>query len=628
MTPPRGLRLLLIAPPLTEPTLPNLAVELLAAIARADGHDADTLHGALFQPPSFSGGAIHSLAAPAAFAPTYFGGDIDPYARDVAQAVVADPDPWPALPPDFADRFEETFFLVACEVEAMLTSLLDHVPARTYDAIGFSIGFDAQKLPAASIAKLLRARGETGVFVAGGTGCDSTMGPALLEAFPEFDYVLQGEADSSWPRFLHRLAEGRAPEDVPGLVRRTAGGGTTVVPELPVDEHFLLAPRVDYVSYLTQRANSAYADQPLILLFESSRGCWWGRKHHCSFCGIRSVEDPYRVRSAPDVVDTVRELAQEYAPALLYATDAIAPMEYHRTVWPRLAEHRSAGEQWTLFYETKSNLGQHHVARMAAAGVLQVQPGIESFSTNTLRAMHKGATALQQVAFLKWAAHYGVKVIYGLIVGTPGETRADVDSMIELVGRLHHLPPPDAINRLALHRFSPHFRDPQRFGIVDVRPYKVQELLYGMDADAVTRLCYELNYSAPSQETPEMIAAYERLQQAVADWRVAYTRGARLIETRAGPLRVITRSGEPGEAAVLITDALDAAVLDVAREPVSLRALATRTEASEDALASCVERLSASGYVVARDEHVLALTLPHVHAAGHDEALLESDRGR
>jgi hypothetical protein len=41
-----------------------------------------------------------------------------------------------------------------------------------------------------------------------------------------------------------------------------------------------------------------------------------------------------------------------------------------------------------------------------------------------------------------------------------------------------------------------------------------------------------------------------------------------------------------------------------------------------------VERLSASGYLIARDEHVLALTLPHVHAAGHEVAVLEGEYGR
>jgi hypothetical protein len=313
---------------------------------------------------------------------------------------------------------------------------------------------------------------------------------------------------------------------------------------------------------------------------------------------------------------------------VLYATDAVAPIEYDRTVWPRLAEHRGAGEQWTLFYETKSNLRRDHVARMAAAGLLQVQPGIESFFTATLRATQNGATALQQVAFLKWAAYYGLVVIYGLIAGTPGESRTEVDSITELAGRLHHLPPPEAVDRLALHRSSPYFSQPERFGIVDVRPYQIQEMLYGVDHDTLMRLCYELNYSAPSQESTEMVGAYRRLQHAVADWRNSYTGGATLIETSAGPLRVITRSDNSTDAAVLVTDRLDATVLDLASEPISLHALAASTEASEDALAASVERLSASGYLVACDEQVLALALPHVLAAGAEEAVLDREHSR
>jgi radical SAM superfamily enzyme YgiQ (UPF0313 family) len=34
------------------------------------------------------------------------------------------------------------------------------------------------------------------------------------------------------------------------------------------------------------------------LLFEASRGCWWGAKHHCTFCGLNGLSMTFRSKSA------------------------------------------------------------------------------------------------------------------------------------------------------------------------------------------------------------------------------------------------------------------------------------------------------------------------------------------
>ena len=34
------------------------------------------------------------------------------------------------------------------------------------------------------------------------------------------------------------------------------------------------------------------------LYLEGSRGCWWGQKHPCSFCGLNGRKNVYRYKSA------------------------------------------------------------------------------------------------------------------------------------------------------------------------------------------------------------------------------------------------------------------------------------------------------------------------------------------
>ena len=93
-------------------------------------------------------------------------------------------------------------------------------------------------------------------------------------------------------------------------------------------------------------------------------------------------------------------------------------MNYYRTVLPELAE-RKLGV--TFFYEIKSNLKKKQVKLLADAGILTVQPGVESFSSHVLKLMRKGVTAIQNIQMLKWCREYGVDVAWNLLYGFPGE---------------------------------------------------------------------------------------------------------------------------------------------------------------------------------------------------------------
>jgi ribosomal peptide maturation radical SAM protein 1 len=414
--------------------VPNLAIEELAERARGRGHRVVTLHAALLQTTFFRDDLVHGLGAQGCFSPLYFDLDWPSFAEDLVDAVYADFAARNRFTPEDREAIVDRFFVGIAEAARTVERVLDAIP-RHCDLIGLSVGFDSQKLPAAVLARRLRERGETATIVVGGTGTDEEMGAALLERFVELDMVLQGEADESWPMLLDRLAAGADVGDVPGLVHRE-GSHVVGVPEKPFDRSFVDVRVPDYDAFIEQRARSEHTRGQLCLLVETSRGCWWGRKHHCTFCGIRSVDQDYRRREPDDVVALLTTLWDRYHPSLLYCTDAISPATHHATAWPALHRARAEGRPWRIFYETKSNLKRRELARMAAAGILRVQPGIESFATNCLRAMDKGASGLQQVAFIKWAHAYDILVNYGIISGMPPERPADLRSMTALAAKL------------------------------------------------------------------------------------------------------------------------------------------------------------------------------------------------
>jgi hypothetical protein len=248
---------------------------------------------------------------------------------------------------------------------------------------------------------------------------------------------------------------------------------------------------------------------------------------------------------------------------------------------------------------------------MAAAGIREIQPGIESFSTRSLQAMDKGATGLQQIAFTKWAHAYGIGVIYGIITGMPPERPADLREMAALAKKLWHLPAPADVHRLVLHRFSPHFRDPEAYGLADVRPFDTQRVLYRCDRSLLERLCYQLDFRVPQQDDDEYEQARQELISATDDWRRAFDAGAGLWVRSHDAVRIIGRSRSADDLDIeVVDDPVEVLVLDETAERRSIPRLARTVQHDITDLWDAVHRLAERDLVVVEGDEALSLPIP------------------
>lgn len=75
-----------------------------------------------------------------------------------------------------------------------------------------------------------------------------------------------------------------------------------------------------------------------LLLFETSRGIWWGAKSHCTFCGLNAQGMGFRSKSGERVVEQLTQLAEQHPGTSVSIVDNILDMKYFRDVVPRLAE--------------------------------------------------------------------------------------------------------------------------------------------------------------------------------------------------------------------------------------------------------------------------------------------------
>jgi magnesium-protoporphyrin IX monomethyl ester (oxidative) cyclase len=100
-------------------------------------------------------------------------------------------------------------------------------------------------------------------------------------------------------------------------------------------------PVPDYDDYF-----AALSETPLhtgifpALLVETSRGCWWGEKHHCTFCGLNGDEMAYRPKSVGRVLEELDLLARRYATHRFLVVDNILHRQHLKTLIPALIEAR------------------------------------------------------------------------------------------------------------------------------------------------------------------------------------------------------------------------------------------------------------------------------------------------
>ena len=63
-------------------------------------------------------------------------------------------------------------------------------------------------------------------------------------------------------------------------------------------------PYPDFDDYFARHAASPLEEEiEALLFFETSRGCWWGEKHHCKFCGLNGSRLAYRSKYPRRAVD-------------------------------------------------------------------------------------------------------------------------------------------------------------------------------------------------------------------------------------------------------------------------------------------------------------------------------------
>jgi len=374
--------------------------------------------------------------------------------------------------------------------------------------IGFAASFQ-QTMASLCLARRIKASHPDVRIVFGGAACEGPMGVELLAQFSEIDYVCVGEADHAFPDLVEQLADGGSGPLPVGVVGRQSPA-TGPGPPPPEACEFLTSdldalPYPDFDDYFGRVGESPLAEQvESLLFFETSRGCWWGQKHHCAFCGLNGGALTYRSKSPQRVVDELRYLVDRHGVHQGCSADNIFDHRYFDTLLPML---RQAALDLAFVFEMKTNMSRRNISALLDAGMGAAQLGIETFITPVLQMIRKGATAVQNLQTLKWLSEPGIEVKWNILYGFPGEEPDDYAALADLIPALVHLAPPLAVGCVRMDRFAPYFNDPAAWGMTRPRPHAAFGHVFPLAEDCLARLAYYFEYDYADGRDPMAYAS-------------------------------------------------------------------------------------------------------------------------
>ncbi len=395
-----------------------------------------------------------------------------------------------------------------------VADLAARIVADAPDVVGFTSTF-MQNVPSLALAGAIKRLAPGILTVMGGSNCDGMQGPALHRNFPQLDFVVSGEGERALPALLNGIAKGTSLAAIPGLSWRD--GDKTVTNEAAKGAiPFAMVPPPNYDSYFQALESSVFHQRvnPKLVL-ETSRGCWWGEAHQCTFCGLNGSNINFRSKAPERIANEVRDLAERYRVLDMIMVDNILDMKYLTTAMPAMAELEC---DLRIHYEIKSNMGREQLSSLRKANVLYVQPGIESLSSHVLRLMDKGVSAAHNVRMLRDAEDLGLNVTWNILYGFPGETEEDYRRLLKKFAAIEHLQAPTGAWRIALERFSPYFED-LNTGFMFREPAGLYDFIYQVPKDEL----HDMVFFFDTTEQGIVGAIEDEVKAGVEEWATAYS---------------------------------------------------------------------------------------------------------
>lgn len=376
------------------------------------------------------------------------------------------------------------------------------------DAIGLSVCFPGQLQPAYAFALKLRRLVPGVHLTCGGPGITQLFirlrGHDLARALGPFDSAVVFEGEHALLGLCRALDEKKPLRELPNVVVRDPLVGARVAPgEGAEDLRALPAPDFDGLPL------QLYFSPSLMLPYDPTRGCYWGK---CTFCHYGLAESgtaSYRERGAERTVDHLAALAEKYGTRHFYLSqDSVAPKTLVKIA--QEISRRGLDVKWATDLKPEKYLTAERARALRHGGGIACALGVESANPRVLAMIDKGAPVSTVRDTIGHLADAGLAVEAMCFTDFPTETCAEAMDTLRFVEELGPAIALYIVGEFDLTHGALVAKEPARFGLRET---------WQLDGDLLgTGLFYE--EQRPSKrggDGAKLDAALDRLS---AGWRL------------------------------------------------------------------------------------------------------------
>jgi ribosomal peptide maturation radical SAM protein 1 len=402
--------------------------------------------------------------------------------------------------------------------------ILSSLDWQDYDLVGLSICF-GQLTSSLYFIHQIKQNAPSLKVVVGGSACAGDLGRSLLDLFSEIDFVISGEGELPLVHLINWLSHSdgkRDPDPTPGLLGRNdnAGSDTQMFSQLPELDQLPMPDYADYFSLL----HSLEPKKVFIpkLPMEISRGCWWGKNmggqthRGCTFCNLNIQWQGYRAKTHEKVVSEVDALTDKYQILSVSFMDNLLPSKGLEELFEKIAQLK---KDLRLFAEIRATTSLDELSAMAAAGMREIQVGIEALSTSLLKKIRKGTSAIQNLEIMKNCESPGLPDLNSnIILEFPASEQRDVE---ETLVNLEFALPFRPLKGIPfwLGYGSPVWQDPTSYGLKRVHNHPLYAKLFPPEIFKELRLIIQGYHGGLRHQQRLWRPVKHRLEE----WKTAYS---------------------------------------------------------------------------------------------------------
>lgn len=304
----------------------------------------------------------------------------------------------------------------------------------------------------------------------------------ILSEYPFVDYILKGEAESSFRALLDRLESGQPPADVPGISFRNNGK--------LIDNPFELAQDLDRLPFpdRTMLGNLRYGYMLQSIRLTpgkftticTSRGC----PFKCRYCSCASFSlRRWRPRSAQNVVDEIEMIRdQGYESVTIVDDNFTQDRKRVEKICDLLGKKRI---RLQFYFEGRVEQASYEMLRsMRRRGFNVIYFGVESASQHILDYYDKKVTPEKSAKAIANAKRAGMLVVTSYIFGAPIETRDDIDRSIGFIRATR--PHAVQINVLDCLVGTPIWEEMRQKGVLSPDAWKTNHRVYEFEHNGLS----------------------------------------------------------------------------------------------------------------------------------------------